>query len=328
MSYDTYSGKDKEERMRELGIFTNDREDSFKSDQEVRRKLALEGQLPEPQFKTPLPVPRPFDYWSQRFRTRQEQYQETASQKKFVDISFPGDITLNFIGDTHAGNPETHYKRLEQEVETIVNSPQSYIILVGDLVDGFFFNPAQMEEMEQVPEQFQYVNSLLKYIGEKKRLLFGFSGQHDSWVRKMGADPEAQFAQELGSFYFQGVGHIQATCGEVPYKLVGAHNLPGFSIRDNTWSQKRASAEIQGADIYFAGDSHKKGHSEQPIKEFGPDARWVHYISIGPYKPSDEYSRKLGYADQTPNEMYGSAVKLSGDHFEIKYFDNILEANK
>lgn len=329
-----YSPKEAKKRLKELnmkerGIYTNPKEESFKADTEIKREFALRGELPV--FETPLPgQEKKFDYWAERFRERQKQYKETAIlvEKQHVEISFNEDTIINFIGDTHIGSPEVYYDRLEQELRAIVNTPNSYVILVGDLVDGFMFNPPQALQMEQPQEQWAFTDSLMKYLSVNKRLLIGFGGDHDaSWFLKSGIDPYYKFSQDLGAYYMHGVGHLTAKIGKTAYKLTGAHKLPGHSIRDNTWASKRASAEIQGADIYFSAHTHKKGHSLQAIKDFGGTARKVHFLSLGPYKSSDEYSRKHGWAQQSPEEMFGCSIILKKDSKKIDYFDDILAAN-
>ncbi len=327
VGHQVYSPKEIK-KMRERGIFTGPNEKDFKPEMEVKREFALKGELPV--FETPLPgQEKKFDYWSERFRKRQEQYKETATlvEKQHVEISFKEDTIINFIGDTHVGSPEVHYDRLEQELTAIVNTPDSYVILLGDLVDGFFFNPPQALQMEQPQEQWAYVDSLMKYLSSNKRLLIGFGGDHELWATKSGPDPYYKFSQDLGAYYMHGVGHLTARVGDIPYKLTGAHKLPGHSIRDNTWAPKRASAEIQGADVYFSGHTHKKGHSLQAIKDFGGLARKVHFLSLGPYKSMDEYSRKHGWAEQSIEEMFGCSVVLRKDKEKIDYFDDILEIN-
>lgn len=310
--------------MKERGLYYSD--GSFKDDRQIKKDLALKGEFPV--FETPLPMNKDFlGYWSPRFKQRQSEYKESETRRELVEISFPETSIINFIGDTHVGAPETYYERLETEIQTILGTPNSYVILVGDLVDGFFFNPAQMEQIEQTPEQYSYIDSLLKFLSANKRLLVGFGGDHDLWPMKMGSDPYAKFAQDLGAYYMQGVGHIKAKVGEFEYKLTGAHRLPGFSMYNNTHPLMRASKEIQGADVYFSAHTHVKGYSQQAIKDFGGDAHKVHYISIGPYKSDDDYSRKRGWAQLSPQEMFGSAVKIHKDTKQIEYFDDILEAN-
>jgi len=308
--------------MQEKGIFLPD--GTFESDKHIKRKLA--GELPI--METPKKFPRSWTYYSDRFKKRQEQYLETSDvETDHVSIQFKGDTILNFIGDAHIGHSLTHYNRLEQEIETIVDTPNSYVVLLGDIIDGFFFNPAQMEEMEQVPEQYDYMKALVSHLANNRKLLIGFSGQHESWSKKMGLDP-FMILSGIGAYYMQGVGHLTAKVDDQEYKITMAHNFPGTSIRDNTWGAKRAGQEIQGADVYINADSHKKGHSTQAIDMFGGESRVTHFVTIGPYKPSDEFARKLGFPQQSPESMYGSAIKLLAKSKEVLYFNDVLKANE
>jgi len=310
-----------DEPMQEKGIFISPNE--FESDRHIKRKLG-----DTPILETPKTFPRTFEYWSDRFRRSQEIYKETSDiETDHVSIQFKGDTIINFIGDCHVGSPVTHYDRLEQEITAITDTPNSYVILVGDLVDGFFFNPAQMEQIEQPPEQFDYMKSLIDHLAKNKKLLIGFSGDHDTWATKMGVDPYEQFNQ-IGAYYMRGIGHLTAKVDNQEYYITGAHRLPGFSYFNNTHPLARAAREIQGADIYFSAHTHQKGHSEQTAKKFGGEGQRTHYISVGAYKPTDEYMRKLGFGQLSPEEMYGSAIKLYSAVKGVRYFDDILQANE
>lgn len=297
----------------------------FISKNEIARKNALNESVPR--MVTDLPKEMEFNYWSKRFERRQEVFKETEVQKNKVSISFDNDTIINFIGDAHIGAPDTDYKRLASEIDIICQTPNSYVMVVGDLIDGFFFNPAQMEQIEQVPEQYKYIRSMLKYLSENKRLLVGWGGDHDGWAKKMGMDPYATFSSEFGAYYMQGVGYITLNVGEQEYKLVGAHRLPGFSMYNNTHPQMRLSRDVQGADIYMGAHTHMKGHNQQDVTFFGGESKMVHYISLGPYKQTDEYAKKKGFAVKTDEGMYGCAIKLSKDSHHIQYFSSILEAN-
>jgi hypothetical protein len=48
-------------------------------------------------------------------------------------------------------------------------------MVVGDTVDGFFFNPAQFEQIEQTPEQFKYINSIYETDKRLFKLNLNFS---------------------------------------------------------------------------------------------------------------------------------------------------------
>lgn len=303
---------------------------SFRSQKQIRREAAINGDVPL--FVTPLPIEKDFDYWSSRFRVRAEQFQEAAEVKQqTVEITLPGsDACINFIGDLHVGSPYTDYDRIAQEIETIVNTPQSYVMLMGDLVDGFFFNPAQFDQMEQSPEQFQYSKALIEHLAAHDRLLIGWGGDHDNWAKRAGLSAYTHFAQEAKAHYIYGVGFVTLNIGDEQYRLTGAHRLPGHSMYNKNHPGMRAEkfGGARGSDIVVHGHTHQKGYALQPVSEFGGKSRNVHYISIGPYKATDEYARKLGFSQQSEAEMFGSSILISGKKKKIQYYDSILEANQ
>lgn len=296
----------------------------FISKKEIDTKLLIQGKA---NMMTDMPISRDFKYWGERFEQRQSQYKETVIRKNKVEIYFDQEPIINLWGDQHIGSPETDYKRINAEAEIILKTPNSYLMVLGDTVDGFFFNPAQFEQIEQAPEQFEYINALFKALGEKRKLLAAWSGDHEDWVKKSGANPYAEFSQKFDAYYMHGVGFVNLKVGEIDYKMVAAHRLPGFSMYNNSHAEMRLSREVQGGDIYVGAHSHVKGFVEQEVQYFGGESKLVKFLSLGPYKASDEYSRKKGFSVKTEKGMYGSAIKLSKDSHHIQYYGSILEAN-
>ena len=302
---------------------------SFKPVSEmVRQRILDDNEVPL--FQEPPGIPRDFGYWSQRFIERQQQYQETAEvPRDHVTITLPGTCVINLIGDQHVGNPTTNYERIAQEIELILNTPRSYVMLLGDTVDGFFFNPAQFEQIEQAPEQFAYVRSMIARLAAAKRLLVGWGGDHDNWAKKMGVSAYAYFAQETGAHYMYGVGYVTMNVGEQTYKLSGAHRHGGFSMYNNTHAAMRMYRDnAEGADVCVTAHTHKKGYHRQAVRGFGGEAHKVDFISLGPYKATDDYSRKRGFGTQQTSEMFGAAIMLMADRHQVVYYDDILDANR
>lgn len=307
---------------KEQGLYLPNGE--FISKKEIDTKLLIQGKA---NMMTDMPISRDFKYWGERFETRQSQYKESDQRKNKVEISFDQEPIINLIGDAHIGGPETDYKRLNAEIEIISQTPNSYAIMLGDTVDSFFFNPAQFEQIEQVPEQFEYIRSIYEKLGEKNKLLVAFSGDHEDWIKKSGANPYAEFSNRFNAYYMHGVGYITLKVGEMDYKMVAAHRLPGFSMYNNSHAEMRLSREVQGGDIYVGAHNHVKGFVEQEVQSFGGESKLVKFLSLGPYKASDGYSRKKGFSPKTEKGMYGSAIKLSKDSHNIQYYGSILEAN-
>jgi hypothetical protein len=310
----------------EQGMFYPD--GHFESDNDIRRRLALENEI-TPIMETPLPIERDFFYWSNRFIRRAGEFNETQQRRDHVTIQFDAEPTIiNFIGDLHIGSPDTDYHRIQQEAEAIVNTPNSYVLAIGDWVDGFFFNPAQFEQIEQSPEQFNYMRQLLKYYADHRRLLVAWGGDHDLWANKCGADPYAAFSEATGAYYMQGVGYLTARVGNIEYKISAAHRHNGFSIYNKAHAAIRLYRDgAEGADICVTAHSHQKAHHIQAVHEFGGNARNVEFISVGPYKATDEYSRKKGHPRQAPAEMYGQAIVLDPTIKKVTYYHDIIAAN-
>ena len=316
----------KQMKENERGLYYGSDENSFKRRTEIIRNMIIDT----PEMVTPLPERKDFLYWSQRLKERQDQYRETSTHPEHITIKFPETTILNFIGDTHIGSPDTDYKRLEREINIIANTPNSYVVLLGDLVDGFFFNPAQFKQVEQPPEQWEYVNALLTFLASNKKLLVAISGDHDQWPTKMGVDPYAEFADNFQAYYMKGVSYMSIVVGETEYKITGAHRVPGHSMYNNAHPQMRAErfGGAAGSDIIVAGHTHRKGHSEQAYKTFPGISQVSHYISLGPYKATDDYAQKLGFSKLSPEEMYGCAVVLNKDTHNVTYYHDIIQANE
>lgn len=297
---------------------------SFFSKEQINLKLIRQGEV---KVLSEIPTSKTFEYWGDRFEVRQKQYNEAEIRKDKVEFLFDQEPIINVMGDLHIGSPNTDYKRINEEIEIICRTPNSYLMILGDTVDGFFFNPAEMEQMEQPPEQFRYINSIFEKVGKEKKLLVAFGGDHCTWAKKTGADPYEEFSSKFNAHYMHGVGFLTLKVGETDYKMIAAHRLPGFSMYNNSHPEMRLSKDVQGADIYLGAHTHTKGYNQQEVQQFGGESRLVNFISVGPYKASDEYSRKKGFPNKTENGMYGCAFKLYKDHRQVKYYSSILEAN-
>lgn len=309
------------------GIYTRPTDESFVSAEEVKYRLYRERQFPDPIFETPLPEDLDFAYWSQRFRQRAAEDREVREQIQTAEVRFPTTSVLNFIGDIHAGSPDTDYERVEQEVETIINTPNSYAILMGDAIDGYFFNPAQFGQVEQVPAQVQYYRALIQHLAEHKKLIAGWAGDHDEWGSKMGISANTGFSRDTGAYLIKGVGYITVKIGDLEYRVVGTHRPQGHSIYNNAHSAMRLGRDAEGADIIVTAHNHAKAITQQPVKEFGGGSRVVTYVSVGTYKAGDDYSRKMGFPDNSPQAMYGAAVILHEGDKHVSSFYDIMEGN-
>ncbi len=321
------------EYMKE-GIYRGPNEKDIASLSQIRKEYALRGEIIAPEFITPLPFDRGFkDYYSPKFIKRAEDFKEIFEiPNNHVEIRLPDGVNaLNLIPDLHVGAGFTHYKRIEQETDVILGTPNSYIVYLGDLTEGFHWNPAQSRMIEQTPEQLKYVRSLFKYVADAGRLLAVVGGDHDTWSEKMGAGLYDGFAETYGAHYLRGMSYLTLYMGEQEYNITLAHKLPGNSIYNNTHPQMRAANRHGGAygsHMIASAHNHKKGYSTDTVKGFGNQRIDAHYAALGPYKSQDDYSMKHGWAEQQAKEMYGASFILLPDRNEVIYQKSIVRAGE
>jgi hypothetical protein len=308
--------------MHERGIYFTD--GSFESESQVKRKLALEGQ-PPPLFETSTTSPTLNDYLNAS-KKRAEQMRELSSVKEATKIHLPTTSTINIISDVHLGNPNTNVERFQQELNVILNTPNSYILFMGDLVDGIFWGGASgAEQSLNLNEQYGLLRNLFKET--KGKVIAGVSAEHDSkWVSNTGGDPYEMMEELTGAPYLRGVGEISLGVGDQEYKVVVAHKMRGHSMYNKNHPTYRQSRfDLQGADLYVSAHTHQKQISQESIRQFG-GANIVTHISTGTYKEGDVYGDRIGLGRQKPEQMFGAAVRLHSDKKLIEANYDILEA--
>lgn len=239
-----------------------------------------------------------FYEWVDEFSRRRDLRNEVEGIPSEIDITIETNepVVIALIGDPHAGGYEVDYELLAHDIAFISQLKQGYVIFGGDVIDGFFFNPAQDGEIASFNQQRMFNNSMIKEVGEDKILYFE-EGDHDMWSSKMGATIYDELRDRYNIPIVRGATKVNLRVGEQNYKIVSAHQLPGHSKYNDTHPENSASKYlIQGGDIYIGWHNHKKGISEQVIDTFDGEIKQL-YVSNGAYKFSDEYSKKKGWSE-------------------------------
>jgi len=296
----------------------------FKTESQVKRKLALEGQLPP--IIEGAPERKTFKDYATIAIARSKDAREFSPQAQGgVRITVPDEAIINFIGDLHAWHPRTNHERFFQEIELIMETPKSYIIFGGDLIEGVFWGGASMEQVGSLDEQKGFMRELWKRT--RGRVIAAVSGEHDSkWSAKTGADPYSEFTDLSGAPYKRGLLELTLEAGDQEYSGLIAHKLRGNSIYNNLHPPMRASREIQGHDFYISAHTHRKGLGIQAVRE-KDGARDVVFGVSGPYKETDEYTQRSGWIEQKTKQLYGFALRFAPDVGKIEIDEDIISAN-
>ncbi len=312
---------------RDKGLYYPD--DGFKSEAEIKRKLALEGNLPQMRHETPVKVPLSVDAYLEKAGERARQMEEMSPRSEnYVKAYLPRTSILNMVSDLHYGHPTTDTERIRREIEVIKNTPDSYLFLLGDLVEGIHWGGASGAEQSQtLDEQQGFLNSLFRELGDK--VIVAVSGEHDSkWAARTGSDPYRMMAEQTKAPYVRGVAEVELDVGGQTYLCVAQHKALGSSIYNKNHPTFRESRfDLQNGEIYVSAHTHRKQISQETIRKFNQSTLVTH-ISTGPYKTGDEYGDRSGYAKQLPKQMYGVAVRVHADRKLVEVNYDILEAHR
>lgn len=276
-------------------------------------------------LRSAVETPPTLNEWHQRFQERAAKFPKNQTD---VTFTFTTPAMINLLSDLHIGHPTTNYKRIEDEINVISDTENSYVIFVGDLINNMNWNPGQMEEAEQTPQQIGYLKSIIDHFVKKDKLLHAIHGDHDGWLKKSGYDIYGDLAEE-GVSSSNGPTFFHMNVDQQLYEMAGAHQLPGHSIYNPTHPQARAYrfGSMHGADVIFSGHNHKKGVAATFQHELG-QPKEVNLVALGPYKEHDDWLAKKGWPEQRPEEMFGVAVYLNALVHQVEVDLDIIKANK
>jgi hypothetical protein len=296
---------------------------SYKSDKQLKYENLDSPVLIREKTKDRAPT---LDEWTEEFVRRRELRQEFEALPEEIDITIETNqpIIVATIGDIHGGGTVVDYELLREHVRFVAAHPNAYAILGGDLIDGFFFNPAQDQQLASWNEQRMFSRSVIDEL--KGKILFFEEGDHDMWSEKMGPTIYNQIREETGIPVVRGSSRCNLHLPDVTYKIVSAHQLPGHSMYNDTHPEMReARFGTQGGDIYIGFHTHRKSFHKQVVDMFD-EAKEQLYISSGSYKYSDEYAKKKGWAQQRAAKRGAVFVVLYPFVKRMDAFNSHLEA--
>lgn len=278
---------------KENGLYYSD--GTFKTDKQIKYENLDCPVLIQEKSAGRIPT---LDEWTEEFSRRRDLRNEFEALPDEIDrtIETNQPIIIATIGDVHAGGKEVDYELLREHVGFVASHPNAYAILGGDLIDGYFFNPAQDQQVGSWNEQRMFNRSVLEEL--KGKILYFLEGDHDMWSAKMGPTIYNEIQELTGVPILRGSSRCNLHLPDVTYQIVSAHQLPGHSMYNDVHPEMReARFGTQGADIYLGFHTHRKSFHKQVVDMYD-EAKEQLFISSGAYKYSDEYAKKKGYAQQ------------------------------
>lgn len=193
---------------------------------------------------------------------------------------FAGEIEIYPLADVHYGAIECNEKAWESVINEILEKPNRYCVLNGDLVDNGVKSSVTdcYSALHQPSSQKKYMCEALRPISE--RILLATSGNHEARTKKE-SDQDITYdiltKLDRENVYRPDVAFMAVRVGDrgagnnhianVSYNFVMTHGtgggyLPGATINRN---ERFATQYIDGVDIAIVSHSHR-GMVSKPSK--------------------------------------------------------------
>lgn len=250
-------------------------------------------------------------------------------QHKFPDRN---DITIIPISDVHLGSAEHMQRKWELFCQSVLENPNTYITLGGDLINNATKSSVSniFEETMRPSEQKKLMAKMLEPLRE--RILCAVSGNHERRSLKDADDDptyDIMCKLDIENLYRENVAFVKIQMGQQDaagdrnptYMLVVTHGAGGGVYTGGAVNRnERFGNVIDGADCLIVGHVHKPFVTQPGKIRIDPRNNKV---SVVPYKvvSSSAWLDYGGYAAQKmllPSSHAAQTITLCGKKKEIK----------
>jgi hypothetical protein len=213
--------------------------------------------------------------------------QETAN----VSIDTKGPIAVCYTSDWHLGDIAVDYQRWKQDIQMILDTPNMYIITLGDLYENmrsFKFLATVLNQAINAKQQVKLLTGIADELSFKHKLLGAVEGNHDGEFdeRIFGESLQEQVFASSRAPRFKNKGVLSLNVGGEVYDNLLFHKSRYRSILRPAHGAYREWEFIYPAEV-VAG-----GHDHQPALE----VFWGYQIArdMGKNFGGETYLIKLG----------------------------------
>jgi hypothetical protein len=171
-------------------------------------------------------------------------------------------ITIVVLGDLHTGSWATDYDLFCEITEELINTPNLYVILVGDLLQMSIKLRGVLEVSDNaLPPKWQ-IKFLESWLMDVKHKVICSTWDNHSVMREENASGFSQYANIFSRhvIYHDNIGHIDIQVNDQIYKIAVAHFFRGRTMLNPVHGQMRYMRMTSNdREIAIAGDSHVPG---------------------------------------------------------------------
>ncbi len=215
-------------------------------------------------------------------------------KQRVLDVKIKTDrpIIIQFLADMQFGGAKIDIELFERYTDYIINTPDLYLVLLGDELDSFFsgfYSALPVHTQIFSPEQqYMFFEKWLEAIEHK--LLFSTWDNHSDmrYEKHLGWSPAAALRAKFAP-YFDGHAQVNLKVGKTSYKICASHFFKGKSKYNPLHGvMSFAREQVQDADIYVQADQHQcfTGHGSLA----GRDRI---YLMTGTLQNGDDYTNRF-----------------------------------
>lgn len=187
----------------------------------------------------------------------------SGSQDKSIwKIEQDQDIGVIILGDTQLGSWATDYDLFQKVTDEIINTPNLYVILVGDILQMGIKMRGVLEMMDNIiPPKLQYY-LLDSWLQDIKHKVIASTWDNHSVMREENQAGYSNYAEifRRHTIYHNGIGHLDIQVNDIVYKWAISHFFTGRSMLNNLHAPMRyLRMEAPDRDIAAQGDFHLPG---------------------------------------------------------------------
>lgn len=266
--------------------------------------------------------------WIKVLKTQQNLHQRQSFSQDEATIKLPNfdnnRAVIIFSADWHLGSLSCSYSEFQKNIELILNTPQVYMITVGDLIDNFRrFNALQpvLSQIANPRDQILILRSILNEFWQKKKWIAACWGNHDV-QRDEEIYGQSVVKDELNKnlVYFNGKGILNLLVGKQKYIIRMSHSFKGNSIYNQLHSAMREMRfQYPDADIFVSAHKHQPAIAN--TYEFGQRKC---FIRTGSFELDSGYSKRFW----APGIIGVPAVVLRSDRHDVFVYPSLEELLK
>lgn len=228
-------------------------------------------------------------------------------------------IQLYVLSDVHIGDPCADLKLLEQVINKIKETPDMYVILLGDILNTAIVN-SKSDIYSETFNMAKAQETALKYLLPiKDKILAMTPGNHENRVWKsVGLDVSLWLAEKLGvqdryrnNFIALDISFGRDNSG-APFHLKVAGQHGGYGGGRKLGAAMNALEDVDGivcnADLYVRAHTHSSVSGQRDVFEFNTNGNLnkhhKHYFNAPAFLKTGGYGLDKGYKPQSTYPIY------------------------